>query len=595
METVLRGMDGNLLGNQQIDQKVGNENATTELENTVASFGIVNVKSFGAIGDGLSHPLSTFYLTLDSAKSVYPHAQSLTDEIDWCAIQAAMTKAKDQTYGPTRGGTVYIPSGRYIINRALVAENISLYGDKQSATLSFTELGAGAAAITMQRTTGKRFVWSDITLVGPGWAGGDYVIGTKSALCDGLRITGTCMPLLENITIQRFNNGINVANEAGHIKLFHCHIEYNYYGMYWSRNTGDYSVSYSSVNQNAFANFATSATVGIEGLSIRDSHVGYSPFSFYCEPEHNQGGKNQFMLDVNLDHARFEQVGNAAIYADPSFDSHPRITSMKIKNPGFSWDVDKANRFTLPSYPRNYAIDIGRVEDGDIVIESDSYPFTPGQINMMRVRSQVAPAQITLLGKGMDPSKIEVVGGVARVQAGSSVKLTKNGIDERTPRRFSRDDHPNDVWEEDITLDGASGTQYRMSRITDGTRREIFVVSTNNDMRIKRPILLDGLFNPARSSTVLPNPREGSIYIDTSNTGYECIRTYLGASWIRKGRGILPTSGTWNRGDYIENSNIVVNGDLGSKYVVRGWLRLTSSSNNALGTDWLEDKIMTGI
>lgn len=43
---------------------------------------------FGAIGDGASHKLSERYSTLAQAKAVYPHAVSLDDEIDWCAVQA---------------------------------------------------------------------------------------------------------------------------------------------------------------------------------------------------------------------------------------------------------------------------------------------------------------------------------------------------------------------------------------------------------------------------------------------------------------------------------------------------------------------------
>lgn len=45
---------------------------------------------FGAIGDGTSHPLSERFETLNLARLQYPHAIALTDEIDWCALQALM-------------------------------------------------------------------------------------------------------------------------------------------------------------------------------------------------------------------------------------------------------------------------------------------------------------------------------------------------------------------------------------------------------------------------------------------------------------------------------------------------------------------------
>lgn len=54
----------------------------------------VSVKDFGAICDGISHPLRERYATLESAQLVYPHATSLNDEIDWCAAQAAFNTGR---------------------------------------------------------------------------------------------------------------------------------------------------------------------------------------------------------------------------------------------------------------------------------------------------------------------------------------------------------------------------------------------------------------------------------------------------------------------------------------------------------------------
>lgn len=68
------------------------------------------VKDFGAIGDGASHLLSTLYSTLAAAQLVYPHATSLSDEIDWCALQAAANLHK----------MVDIPPGTYSVNREVV-------------------------------------------------------------------------------------------------------------------------------------------------------------------------------------------------------------------------------------------------------------------------------------------------------------------------------------------------------------------------------------------------------------------------------------------------------------------------------------------
>jgi hypothetical protein len=56
----------------------------------------------------------------------------------------------------------------------------------------------------------------------------------------------------------------------------------------------------------------------------------------------------------------------------------------------------------------------------------------------------------------------------------------------------------------------------------------------------------------------------------------------------------VPTTGTWFAGDFVRNSAPAEAGTAGSKYVVTGWLRLTSSSNNVLNTDWVATRSLTG-
>ena len=48
----------------------------------------ISPKDFGAIGDGLYHPLSEKFATLADAKNIYPTAQSLDDSIDLCALES---------------------------------------------------------------------------------------------------------------------------------------------------------------------------------------------------------------------------------------------------------------------------------------------------------------------------------------------------------------------------------------------------------------------------------------------------------------------------------------------------------------------------
>lgn len=90
-----------------------------------------NVKDYGAIGDGASHPLSAFYGSLAAAQAVYPHAASLTDEIDW----AAWAAAKTATGWPANEGAITVPPGSYRFSPTNV---FTLDGAGASATPRFT-------------------------------------------------------------------------------------------------------------------------------------------------------------------------------------------------------------------------------------------------------------------------------------------------------------------------------------------------------------------------------------------------------------------------------------------------------------------------
>lgn len=56
----------------------------------------------------------------------------------------------------------------------------------------------------------------------------------------------------------------------------------------------------------------------------------------------------------------------------------------------------------------------------------------------------------------------------------------------------------------------------------------------------------------------------------------------------------MPTTGTWAIGDYVHKSDPVEAGTTPNKYVIYGWKRLTSGSANVAGTDWVEDRRLTG-
>lgn len=67
---------------------------------------------FGAIGDGLLHPLSDRFASLGAAQAVYPFVTSLTQSIDWAACQAAANSSHRK---------IQVTHGDFIINDGVVS------------------------------------------------------------------------------------------------------------------------------------------------------------------------------------------------------------------------------------------------------------------------------------------------------------------------------------------------------------------------------------------------------------------------------------------------------------------------------------------
>lgn len=91
---------------------------------TLAVGGMVNVKAYGAIGDGASHPLSSVYATLAAAQAVYPLATALTDQIDRCAFDKVIA-----ALSAAGGGRVLAPEGHYICDYPIkFRDNVEVVG-----------------------------------------------------------------------------------------------------------------------------------------------------------------------------------------------------------------------------------------------------------------------------------------------------------------------------------------------------------------------------------------------------------------------------------------------------------------------------------
>lgn len=132
---------------------------------------IVSALDFGAIGDGNPHALSTRFASLAAAQAVHPFVASLSQQIDWAALQAALNSVENS-------GTLLIPPGHYRIGTdALQFPN---YCTIQGASRGGDDLGFGAliesdsttaAIFTNKYTSNVAFVqFRDLALRGGGYA-----------------------------------------------------------------------------------------------------------------------------------------------------------------------------------------------------------------------------------------------------------------------------------------------------------------------------------------------------------------------------------------------------------------------------------------
>lgn len=107
---------------------------------------MVSVKDFGAKGDGLRHPLSEKFPTLSLARAVYPFVTSLTQSVDWAALQAASNTGKN----------VFVPAGIYLCNET-VRGYADFYGEgcdewDQKGTWRLRKMGMGKTTVLFYDT-----------------------------------------------------------------------------------------------------------------------------------------------------------------------------------------------------------------------------------------------------------------------------------------------------------------------------------------------------------------------------------------------------------------------------------------------------------
>jgi len=141
--------------------------------------------------------------------------------------------------------------------------------------------------------------------------------------------------------------------------------------------------------------------------------------------------------------------------------------------------------------------------------------------------------------------------------------------------------------------------------LTSDTADKAYALTTANNFNLVVQNGADVLFHLCQlptngNSYVSYNNNSTGVFVDAAGST-TCINVggvvYKGtmANGIKRMQGTaMPTAGSWRAGDIIENTAPVVRGNPGGKYIVLGWCRLTTGSNNVLNTDWVQMVSYTG-
>lgn len=217
-----------------------------------ASWGAVSVMQFNPIANGQSHPLSGRYSTLAAAQAVCPDAGSLSQEIDWCAWDAAIAAVRNSPTGASQPFTkyVYATQGNYYFGTQDVM-NLSCMSDDTgtdgcgTATFHGPFYIVAPGAVIQCNATGLPCI---------------YGIGSHAGHIQGLRLIGSCThePTVglmigragQNITADQWvTSGLNISG---------CFSWAPYYNL-----ASEEFIDYGSIFQNADATVGGGAYAGI--------------------------------------------------------------------------------------------------------------------------------------------------------------------------------------------------------------------------------------------------------------------------------------------------------------------------------------------
>lgn len=285
--------------------------------------GYYNARSFGAVGDGQSRPLSsvttfrggsTAGWTLAQWQAVMPHVTALSNQLDWACLQDAARVAETQG-----GGTVYGSTGGYVMdatNSLVLPSNpvVNLRGDGVSTVLLWnTDLGPGRKGIVPKDPLScESFqIISDIRLQGNSAI---VPLGTRPYEMSGVHLHRAMR--LENVFIRGFFAGAYITHDHNQIKsstIDNCY--YNIYlGFEDGQTYGNHYVAFCDLTKAKLAAIGCHWANAADMFTLYSCHLGFAPFALYKEAAPAGQTARFFLYQSTFTDVYAEACGNGGIY-----------------------------------------------------------------------------------------------------------------------------------------------------------------------------------------------------------------------------------------------------------------------------------------
>lgn len=172
------------------------------------------------INDGLHHPVGDFigvgkaWSSLADCQTIYPHVDSISDEMAWAAIYSLHVIGKRK-----RGTRVLLPAGSYQINKSLTLD-VSLVGFDGPSTLVFSDLDSGSALVIegslwdgVPKTDQLKQWFSGLSIIGPGRTSSVTGLYLHGAYVDGSEPSPAHFSM-KDCTIEDFGTGVLLGDNA---------------------------------------------------------------------------------------------------------------------------------------------------------------------------------------------------------------------------------------------------------------------------------------------------------------------------------------------------------------------------------------------